>query len=579
MKFKTFIFVFFTLLFTSGSFADATQYPPATLSGPRDSFNYFLKTMKGHKLGDQEAIDLALKALSLEHFSPESRIASGRLAAQRLVNTLDRLEFIDVSHIPDTVDSDQWVYRQQNVNVSGINHQVIIALAKQKDGKWRFSKETIDTIPYFYQSVAKKSVAVGVVRLVTWKSKIKSLFPHWTSERVFFLMNGQWLAIFFVIFIAFVIERLTRIYGIHIAGKFLKRTRMILTPEDKKKFSLPAGLMAFSTVWYLATPFLELDDALLSIILKSTKVVFTAGLVGTIYYLTDVISMYFMGLAKQSENKFDDILVPLLRKSAKFVVFTVGIIAIGNSLNLNMKSILAGMGIGGLAFALAAKDTLGNFFGSLTVLLDRPFRIGDWVVLDGKVEGTVETVGLRSTRIRTFGNTLTSVPNGMLTNIVIDNFGARDFRRFKTFASLQYDTPPEKIEAFCEGVRQLIVGHKLTRKDLFNVYLYNMSSSSLDVMIDVSWKVPDRAQELQERHRMLMDILRLGEKIGVEFAFPTQTLHLFNEDKSLHPGIDKSFNSHQYGKDAANELIAQPVTTSGHRSREDRVVNDEPNSL
>ena len=99
------------------------------------------------------------------------------------------------------------------------------------------------------------------------------------------------------------------------------------------------------------------------------------------HHLVDVIAMYFEKIAKDSENKFDDILVPLVKKTGKFFVIAVGVVAIGDSLSLDMKGILTGLGIGGLAFALAAKDTLSNLFGSLTVLIDRPFRIGDWVTI------------------------------------------------------------------------------------------------------------------------------------------------------------------------------------------------------
>ena len=111
-----------------------------------------------------------------------------------------------------------------------------------------------------------------------------------------------------------------------------------------------------------------------------------------------------------------------------------------------MKSIIAGLGIGGIAFALAAKDTLSNIFGSLTVLVDRPFHIGDWVVIGGETEGNVEDVGLRSTRIRTFYDSIVTVPNGQLTNVVIDNFGQRKYRRYRTNVSVEYSTPLKRLK-------------------------------------------------------------------------------------------------------------------------------------
>jgi small-conductance mechanosensitive channel len=120
--------------------------------------------------------------------------------------------------------------------------------------------------------------------------------------------------------------------------------------------------------------------------------------------------------------------------------------------------LLAGLGIGGIAFALAAKDTVENLFGSVTVLVDRPFQVGDWVVI-GDQEGTVEEIGFRSMRLRTFYNSRITIPNSLLVKSAVDNLGARRYRRVKCMIGVQYDTPPDRIEAFCEGIRELIRRH------------------------------------------------------------------------------------------------------------------------
>ena len=219
-----------------------------------------------------------------------------------------------------------------------------------------------------------------------------------------------------------------------------------------------------------------------------------------------------------------------------------------------------------MAFAFAAKDTISNLFGSLTVILDHPFSIGDWVVIDGKIEGTVVDVGMRSTRIKTFYDSVISIPNGMLTNVQIDNMGKRNFRRYSTKLGVQYDTPPEKIEAFCEGIRQIIIGHKWTRKDYFHVYFNGMGASSLDILLYVFWEVPDWKSELAERHRLLLDILRLGNEMNIDFAFPTQTLHLQQSEATVHkdrPSIDESY---AFGQALAKNITEQPMTMSKNRS-------------
>jgi MscS family membrane protein len=203
---------------------------------------------------------------------------------------------------------------------------------------------------------------------------------------------------------------------------------------------------------------------------------------------------------------------------------------------------------------LAAKDMIGNLFGSVTVVMDRPFHIGDWVVI-GDVEGTVENVGFRSTRIRTFYNSLVSLPNAQLTTTKIDNMGARQYRRMSTLLSLTYDTPPERIEAFCAGIRQLVELHPYMRKDYYHVYLNQFAAASLDILVYVFWKTPDWGKELQERQRFLLDILRLAKELQVEFAFPTQTLML-RQDQA--PGEREPLTSAQalaLGEQRAQEVV------------------------
>ena len=143
------------------------------------------------------------------------------------------------------------------------------------------------------------------------------------------------------------------------------------------------------------------------------------------------------------------------------------------------------------------------------------------------MEGTVESVGFRSTRVRTFYNSLISVPNSRFTTSSVDNFGRRRYRRFKTVIGLQYDTKPEQLDAFCEGVRELIRRHPYTRKDYYHVYLNDLSDSALDVLLYCFFECPDWSIELRERHRLLVDVMRLSERLGVQFAFPTRTIQMF----------------------------------------------------
>ena len=152
------------------------------------------------------------------------------------------------------------------------------------------------------------------------------------------------------------------------------------------------------------------------------------------------------------------------------------------NLDVNVSSLVAGLGLGGLAIALAAQDTVRNVLGGVTIFADKPFEVGDWVVVDG-VEGTVETVGFRSTRVRTFYNSLVSVPNGNLMNAGIDNMGQRRWRRYKTTLGVGYHTKPDQMQAFVEGIRAIIQASPGMRQDYYIVEFHGFGATSLDVLV------------------------------------------------------------------------------------------------
>lgn len=564
----------FLLLFVclSGSLAHALllePYPEPTLSGPRDTMNYFLKTMVGHKMGDPQGLDLAVEALNTSELDSATRQRSARLLARRLIETLDRLERIDIETIPETLPDGQreWVFRKQSVEDGRVMRPVVIAIGEDDSGLWRFTPETLATIELFERSIRHYDVVDGVVELSDWRTQLKSIMPSWTGERGFILLHGQWIGLFFVIFFAFLFEKLIGHYIGRAAQKWLATKRVQFNQKSQNDFTKPIGIALFAFFWNFGVQLLELPDDILSIFLRGGIIVLTLASVKTALNFVDLVSLYFEQVARGTPNALDDILVPLFSKTAKFFILCVGIVMVGNSLTLDMKGIIAGMGIGGIAFALAAKDTVSNFFGSLTVILDRPFSIGDWVSINGNVEGMVEEVGLRSTRIRTFYDSQVTLPNGQLTNVHIDNYGRRTYRRLVTTLSVQYDTPPEKLEAFCEGIRQIILRHRWTRKDLFHVYFNNYGASSLDIMLYLFWKVPDWSSELQERHRLLLDILRLANEMDIRFAFPTQTLHVFQEgarEYNHRPAREEIFGQ---GASFAEQIASKQLTHSGPRSR------------
>ena len=399
---KSFFLLFLFLCVHFGKTTAQESKPTEYLNSPYSTMKTFLQSMKKVKKGDKDEMTRVLETLDLSHFSGPSRVESGILAAQRLINTIDRLEYVNLEDIPKKNDGPDWIFRKQTVFLADGAHQVEITISKSTDGNWRFSPETVDSIKYFYLAFKDRPIVKGAYEYITWKTRFKNLMPQWMGSRIFIFQNGQWIALFLLIFLGLLFERVMRFVLNRYVLSLFKKKGLSIDQNFSQKFILPFGVITVSGVWILGLPLLELDDRVLSLFLRIGQVFFAIGSVWFAYLLVDLIASYFEKLATKSENKFDDILVPLLRKSAKIFVVCVGMVFIGHSLTLNVTNILAGLGIGGLAFALAAKDMLSNLFGSLSVILDRPFHIGDWVLINDNIEGTVTEVGFRSTRLRTF---------------------------------------------------------------------------------------------------------------------------------------------------------------------------------
>tara|TARA_R110001599_G_scaffold162217_1_gene350947 strand:- start:30516 stop:31883 length:1368 start_codon:yes stop_codon:yes gene_type:complete len=360
---------------------------------------------------------------------------------------------------------------------------------------------------------------------------LRSQLPSFLTQG-FLLEYWQWIGLLFVILLGSIADKTVAWLLKLNMGRWLEGHPAFENLDSA--ILRPLGLMAMALVWWAGLSLLALPDLAWSIISIAVKLLVSLSGIWSAFRLVDILDALMMKKVSQTATKFDDLLVPMVTKSLKVFVVVVGIVFVADNLNVDVSSLLAGLGLGGLAFALAAKDLLGNFFGSLTVLLDRPFHIGDWVVI-GDVEGTVEAVGFRSTRVRTFYNSLITLPNALLTTTKIDNMGARRYRRMRTMLSLTYATAPEKIDAFCEGVRTLIQLHPYMRKDYYHVYFNEYGAASLDILVYVFWETPDWNTELRERHRFLVDILRLAKQLEVEFAYPTQTIYLKKDN-----GVEES---------------------------------------
>ena len=532
------------------------------LCSPRATMRTFVEGMNRWEDGGRED---ALWALDLFELKEQVRQEQGEVLADYLKQVLDRDRLVVYQEIPDDPAGGSYVHIRNpkgNVAIAPVERAGVV--------KWQFSAETIEALPDLYEEYKDRPVVAGVVdaqpkvfsvRLRQW---VDGRFPFLLGT-AFLLENWQWLGLLAIILAGMAVSRLLTLVLLTVLRKWFRSKAMSLDRKLETGFVRPIRIAVMAWVWFLGLKSLGLPPDTLFYLRGAAKAVSAAGAVWAFYRLIDILGRYLEERARRTENKFDDVLVPLTTRSLKIFVATVGVVFVAETLGFEPASLLAGLGLGGLAFALAAKDTVSNIFGSLTILIDQPFQIGDWVII-GDAEGSVERVGIRSTRVRTFYNSLVTIPNSQIINATIDNMGARRYRRIKTMIAVTYDTPPEKIEAFCEGIRHLIRIHPYTRKDYYHVWLNEFADHSLNILLYCFHEVPDWATELRERHRLFLDIIRLAERLSVEFAFPTQTLYMRPDTQPASEAgpapPENAATAYVLGRKEAEEIVEESLGKS-----------------
>jgi len=407
----------------------------------------------------------------------------------------------------------------------------------RSDAGWRFTPESLlragQIVALFEAQGAER------IQRDTLGDKVRARFPV-LARSALILEHWQWLGLVLLVLLAWMAQRVVAyLVSTVIGGVLARRGWLGKAAEAARNAGRPAGLVAVAALLAFLGPLLDLPVAPTDLnkwlVVITSKLFASLGAVLILYRLSDVVAARLAHAAEATESKLDDQLVPLVRKSLKILVTVCGALFILDNLEADIWSLLAGASVAGVAFAFAAQDTIRNLFGSLTVFLDRPFHVGDWVIVGG-VEGTVEEVGFRSTRVRTFYNSLVSVPNSKLVDGIVDNMGLRQYRRFKTTIGIRYDSPPERIEAFCHGIRRIVRNNEFMRQDYFEVYLNDWGDSSLNILVYVFFEVPDWDAELRERQNFMLEVIRLAQELGVGFAFPTRTLEL--ETTPENPAAD-----------------------------------------
>ena len=352
--------------------------------------------------------------------------------------------------------------------------------------------------------------------------------------------NKLWriIVLFGIILAAFLVGK--------IAKYILQKSATSLEKRDRPVASVTLNALARGVVFLSAA--VGIAIGLTALEMKATvaeacdtlsAILLTIGVGYMLYWLVEVPSTWFARMAEKTESKLDNMLAPIVLKSLRVTVVLLVLVQIAQILSDKpITSVIAGLGIGGLAVALAAQDTIKNFFGSLVLFVDKPFELGDRIVIDGH-DGPVEEVGFRSTKIRTLEGHLVTIPNGELANKTIQNIGKRPHIRRIVNITITYDTPPERIERAIAIVKELLENHEGMHEDYPpRVYLSDLNADSLNIMAIYWYHPPNYWDYMTFTERFNKEVLRRYNEEGIDFAFPTQTMYLAGDaSRPLSVGV------------------------------------------
>jgi MscS family membrane protein len=453
---------------------------------------------------------------------PPKETNRGPELARHLKSVLDRYVWFDldtISPLPTGNVADGLPPAVEEVaTIPGLaNDHAPVRLVRHEDGgaRWLFSRATVKRIDGWYARLH------GV-----W---LDEHLPAWLLQpgpRE--LLYWQWLALPLLLlcawFLGVLLSRLTR----RLLARLAARTATHWDDELLARIGGPLTLAWTLAFAYFFLPWLDLygpsGNFVNGILRGGLIVIFFWALARSV----DVARQILVGTAWTKDHPAARALLPLGARVSKVLVTIFAVLALLSQLGYSVTSLVAGLGIGGLAFALAAQKTVENLFGAFSIGADQPFREGDFVRVEDCV-GTVEAIGLRSTRIRTLDRTLVSIPNGKLAEMRLESFTVRDRMRLACTIGLVYETTVSRMHEVLDGFERVLRAHAKIWPDAVNVRFASFGDSSLNVEVMAWFQTQDWNEFQLIRQDVLLQFMDVVEKAGSSFAFPTRTVHVLGE--------------------------------------------------
>ncbi len=494
-----------------------TQHAAAEVSAapdsPRASLARFLELeRKGRH-------DQAARYLDL----PKPETAQGPELARELKAVLDRYVWFDLAAISASPRGDEndglppLVDEIAKIPGPSGSSEPVRLVRRQRDGatRWLFSSDVVTRIDAWYGRLEHRYLREHLP---------PALFQPGPKE----LLWWQWIALIPILLLSWLLAKLLNRIGRFIAERVAARTSATWDDVLVDRLSGPMGMVFTLALTYVGVLWLTLDAPALSFVERTLRgfffVAFFWGLARSIDVAHQVLMVSEWGRTRSASRS----LMTVFARSGKVAVLAMAVVALLSELGYPVASLVAGLGIGGLAMALAAQKTVENLFGAFSIAADQPFREGDFVKVEDFV-GTVETIGLRSTKIRTLDRTLITMPNGRLSDMRLESFAARDRIRLSCVLGLVYSTTGAQMRSILEGLERVLREHPKTWQEAVIVRFREFGESSLDIEIMSWFETADFGQFQLFRQEVLLAFMDVVEQAGSSFAFPTRTLHVEHE--------------------------------------------------
>lgn len=506
------------------------QLREGTANSPRAAMRDFITGVQNWQTGGRER---ALAALDLSFLPPRLYSFEAPLLAEYLKQVIDRAGYVTWQEISDNPErAGSYVFYRHPAG--SIIIEAVLG-SKDEPARWKFSAETLRNAPQLFAAMQGLPVAAGIsstepiTHFFEIRERIRTGFPT-LLKRFGPLEAWQWLAIPLSVILGVVLGWLTGKGVSLFLSRSLKRAERGLRVGAARRIGKPTGLLVSTGFAVIVFTWTGLAETILDTVTIALAAATVIALAWLFYTAMDLVGGYFQRRAERTSGFVDEIAISLIAGVLKIGIVAAGIIAIADVTGLPYEGVIAGLGVGGIALAFAARDTVSNLIGGAILMSDRPFHRGDLIETEGQM-ATVVNVGLRSTRMRTFDDSLLVIPNSQLTDKSIVNWGQRRKRKIRLEINLNYDTPRALLDAFVTQLRAVYLAQPAADDTTGYVGLRSFGKSALNVELWGYFNLANFDEHVAARHRLIGDIVELARRLEVEFGYPTRTIRLVPEEE------------------------------------------------